>query len=87
MPNKITNFENYRKRDDYDAYDPDERYDTGNMYEDMHDYDGRDYDDQDYADDEYDHRDYTDQEDDHHDYDDQRDYADYSDPEDRKSVV
>ena len=62
MPNKITNFENYRKRDDYDAYDPDERYDTGNMYEDMHDYDGRDYDDQDYADDEYDHRDYTDQE-------------------------
>ena len=52
MPNKITNFENYRKRDDYDAYDPDERYDTGNMYEDMHDYDGRDYDDQDYADDE-----------------------------------
>ena len=77
MPSKITNFENYRKRDDYDTYDQDERYYTGDMYDDQHygdqNYDDQNYDDQDYdyEDQGYDSRDYDEPDYDNQEHDDQ----------------
>ena len=44
MPSKITNFENYRKRDEYDTYDPDDRYESDDRYDDVQDYYDREYD-------------------------------------------